>query len=588
MSINQPPDISNTHSISDIAAEDVRTELSQVISSKTFTDSPRLQEFMSYVVEETLAGRAGGIKGVTIAREVFHREDADDAQTSNIVRVEAGRLRRRLEDYYSLEGTKNSLRIKIPKGGYVPSFELLADDNKTDASNSSTEAKPDSRFKYNKSHFGVAFVAVFAVITAWQIAVDSVKHGQSSFTSQAGNKITALTAPAIAVLPFEDFTQDSNTVRLAAGLTEDIITDLAKLSGIDVIALSSILPYKNKTTPIVQIGQELNVSHILRGSIRGSGPQLRVTAQLYETQSGHQVWAERFDRQLDNELNLQDEIARNVVQSLSLNLQEYENYSGKNSVNPEAHALFKQAMHLGNPPSDPGRIKVALRAFERVIELDPAYAGGYAGAAYMYSFRVFWGHTQSIEEDMLKAVELADQALSIDSRFGLAYSAKAFIHVSRKEYDKAITVSQQAVNAQPNNPYVMSYYGVILCFSGQAQAGIEYAKRALRLDPLYSRTPYLNILGFIYYQTGQYQLALDAFLRSLERGGPNGPGIQAIRAATYLSLEQEKDAKTTQELLAMHNGGFSLDRYEAWLQRAFKNEADVQRIMQPLRELGIV
>ena len=542
---------------------------------------------MSYVVEETLAGRAGGIKGITIAREVFHREDADDAQTSNIVRVEAGRLRRRLEDYYSLEGTKDPLQIKIPKGGYVPSFELLADGNETDVSNSPTETKSDSRFTLNRSHFGAAFVAIFAVIAAWQITVNIVEHGQLSFASQPTDNFTPLSAPAIAVLPFEDFTQDSNTIRLAAGLTEDIITDLAKLSGVDVIALSSILPYKNKSTPIVQVGQELNVSHILRGSIRGTGSQLRVTAQLYDTQSGHQVWAERFDRQLENELALQDELARNVVQSLSLNLQEYENSSGQNPVNPEAHALFKQAMHLANPPSDPGRIKVALRAFEIVIELDPAYAGGYAGAAYMYSFRVFWGHTQSPEPEMLKAIELADKAISIDPRFGLAYSAKAFIHISREDYDKAITTSQQAVDTQPNDPYVMVYHGVILCFSGQAQAGIEYAKRALRLDPLYSRTPYLNILGLTYYQTGQYQLALDAFLRSLERGGPNGPGIQAMRAATYSLLGQTTEAKTTLELLAMLNNGFSWQRYETWLQRAFKNEADVQRIMQPLRELGI-
>ena len=585
MDNNQSAETSNSQQISNIGSDDVHNELSKVLSSKTFADSPRLQEFIHYVVEETLAGRAGGIKGVAIAREVFHRDDADDAQTSNIVRVEAGRLRRRLEDYYSQEGTEDQIRIKIPKGGYVPNFERLADDPNATTPNTQTQIKSKPAFIFSKTHLGIAILALFSFITVLQITISPANHEQASLTKQTSNNFT-LNTPAIAVLPFEDFTQDSNATSLAAGLTEDIITDLAKLSGIDVIAPTSILHYKSKPTPITQIGQELNVSHILRGSIRGTDTQLRVTAQLYETQSGHQVWAERFDRQLGNELSLQDELARNVVQSLSLNLQEYESIPKSGAINPEAYALFKQAMHLGNPPSDPGRIKVALRAFERVIELDPDYAGGYAGAAYMYSFRVFWGHTKSIDEEMNKAVELADRSLSIDPQFGLAYSAKAFIHISRKEYDKAIAVSQRAVDIQPNDPYVMAYHGVILCFSGQAQAGIEYAQRALRLDPLYSRTPYLNILGVIYYQTGHYQLALDAFLRSFERGGPNAPGIQAMRAATFYSLGRHNDAITTMELLAMHNGGFSLEGYEAWLHRAFKNDLDIQKIIQPLRKLA--
>ena len=394
---------------------------------------------------------------------------------------------------------------------------------------------------------------------------------------------TLPTKPAIAVLPFADATTDSSGASIATGLTEDIITDLSSLASIDVIALSSVLPFRDKTITPQQVATELNVTHILRGSIRGSADQLRVTTELFDAGTGRQIWAERFDRKPGNALALEGELSLKVLEGMAVSLKGMQlGRLGKSHIqNTETYSLYKQAMNLANPPSDPRRLRVAGRVFNEVIAAAPDFAGGYAGAAYIHAFLAWWGHSEPNNQDIQKSLALANKALEIDPDFGLAYSALAFTYMHSRDFDKALAASRDAIRAQPNDPYVSAYHGFILCANGQPEDGIPFATRAIRLDPVFPRTPYRNILGIISFHAGYYREALDAFVRSDELGGPRSAGLLAYQAASYVLLGRDQEAKISIELLNNYNGGHD---WKGWLRRVYKNEQYAEQVLQPLGE----
>ena len=297
------------------------------------------------------------------------------------------------------------------------------------------------------------------------------------------------------------------------------------------------------------------------------------------------MWAERFDREAGDELALQKELAQKVVSSLSISLQtDDSNPFGRNfTENREAWFLYKQAMNLANPPSDPARLELAQTAFEQLIEMDPGFAGGFAGSAYTRAFKVFFGHSEVPFADRQAAIELAARAREIDPSFGLTFSALAFIHMSKREFEQALQMSARAIEIQPNDPYIAVYHGFIIAATGDIEGGIEYAKRAVRLDPLHARTPYLNILGLLNYLAGRYDDALDALLRNQSRGGPYGPGQLRNLAATYSKLGELAKAEYTLKMADSLTPGDN--RSKQWLLSSFKDPAQLQPLFDEIESI---
>lgn len=555
--------------------EQIQQQLEVILANQLFADAPRLGDFLQYVVEETLEGRAGRIKGITIAIDVFGRSDPEDAQTSTVVRVEAGRLRRRLSDYYSSEGTNDPVRIAIPKGAYVPTFDLIEDAIKSEKPEQQISHRRES-FKYIPQIIAVVALLVVIILLAWLYL---------SNNKQVVVKDSSIsTRPSIAVLPFDNSSDNPRAYILANGITEDIITDLTSLAGVDVIAYNSVMSYRESATDYQSIASQLHVSLILRGSIRGTNNSIRVTAQLYDVASGNQLWAKRYDRELGDTLSLQNELSTHIVDGISLGLhgEEWKLQRESKSENREARALYSQAMHIANPPSDPGRLQVALRAFERLVEDKPDYAGGYAGAAYIHAFFAMWGHTKSPEKDLEEAKRLSEQAIFLDPSSGIANIALAFTYLTQRDFEQALFWSVKAIKAKPGDPYVMAYHAAILNFSGQAKESIKFAERALRLDPLYPRTPYLNILGMSHFHAGNLEAAIESLQRSLDRGGPDNPGIQKYRAATLALLGRTGEARTVFNLSQLYSSKFNFGN---WLKQSFRNPQDADKVLNALRDL---
>lgn len=553
-----------------------RQALDNVISSQAFSEMPRLKRFLEYIVTETIAGNGERLKGVVIACDVFDKTDPDEAQSTTIVRVEAGRLRRRLSDYYRGEGKNDPVRIRIPKGGYVAVFEEMAEDS-TGLQARSGKAGPGREWstQFKASIVLIILVGLMATFFFWNRYITSTEKQSPVLASDL-----LVSKPIIAVLPFRSMVDGDSDGSISYGLAEDIITDLGGLSALEVISITSVMPFKDLDINPLDISAKLGVHYVLTGSVRGTPPDLRVTAQLYDAINGVQLWAERFDREMISELALQDEISHQVVDSLSIHMQGDENFfpSQRLNTDPDTWSLYKQAMNLVNPPSDPARLELSLRAFEQITRHDPNFAGGFAGVAYVHSFKAFFGHSQSSTSDVQTALDMAAMSQSLDSSFGLSYSAQAFAYLVSQDFEQALAASAKAVQLAPNDPYVMTYHGFILSAAGQSEEGITFAETALRLDPLSVRTPYLNILGVINFQAGNYESALRAFLRNQERGGPLGPGTHNFVAAAYIAVGDSAkavDALAVADLLKNENYD-----WEAWVRRSWKNQQDADHILR--------
>ena len=570
--------------------DDIREQLHRIANSNAFADALKLQQFLVYVVEEAVAGRADRIKGFTVAQDVFHLEHPRDAQTSTIVRVEAGRLRRRLIEYYAEEGRSDPIRIEIPKGAYVPRFEkphdVMGNTGDSQGIVESIHEAPaalierSSAVGHSRLLAGIAVLVLASLLTWW--VVDS-----STSTGVLDTQTTLATSvmPTIAILPFSDQTEDESGKLLAAGLSEDIVTDLSKIQGLDVIALSSVRVFQGQDVSPREVGERLSVSYVLRGSVRGQSQSHRVTAQLYEASSNRQIWAERFDRDSGDVLQLQDELAGRVVQGMYSGLRA-ENFSASSArvrVTDEARALYRQAMDLVNPPGDLSRLLAARQALQRAVEIDTNYADAYAGLAYTYVFEALFKHRDTTAPTLQQATALANQAIELDASVGLAYTTLAFVEFVGENYADALEMSEKALAVQPSDAYVNTYHAYFLAADGQAAKGIQYAEHALRLDPLTVRSPFMNILGYVSFYAGDYQKTLDAYLGNRLRGGPFTPNQHAFLVASHFGLGNVQEALIQLEVLENISGD---DRWaHGPLSKRFRRQEDREMLVRHINEL---
>jgi adenylate cyclase len=575
--------ISTSHSTADFQKQDyseAKIALENVLNSQTFSEMSRLRRFLEYVVSETIEGRGDRLKGVVIACDVFDKTDPDEAQSTTIVRVEAGRLRRRLDDYYRREGKNEPLKIRMPKGRYLVVFEKSAEDStKTETPSGNTKKQGVWFASRNPVFIFIMLIAMVLVFFYWK-SLDTNPDQQAGIPGSAMRD----SKPLIAVLPFRNMVSEDTDDSIAYGLTEDIITDLGNLPTLEVISLTSLLPFKDMDINPLDISTKLGAHYVMSGSVRGTPPELRITAQLYDAVNGIQIWAERFDWKMTSELVLQDEITRSLVHSLSAELQLDKSLVPlqRSSTDPETWSLFKQAVSMVNPPSEPTRLNLSLKAFEQITRQDPDFAGGYAGIAYVHAFKAFFERGESLDYNVQKALQMAELAQAQDPSFGLSYSAQAFAFLVNRDFEQALIASGKAIQLSPNDPYVMAYHGYILCASGESEKGIAFVETALRLDPLNARTPYLNILGVVSFYAGHYQVALQAFQRNRERGGPLGPGIQHFVAASYAALGDNANANAALSVAGLLDN-VDYD-WEDWIRRSWKNQEDSDHILKLIEQ----
>ena len=353
----------------------IEEQLARLLASESISGALRLQRFLRFVVGEALAGRQDRLGGYTIGVGVFGRSEEFDAQTDPIVRVEAGRLRRRLEHYYLTEGTDDSVLIEVPKGGYVPRFSYRATTDTIPEDPGVGLAARVDRASRPRGHrralaaLGLVFLVALALIFWWLARSRQV-------TRQGGDAGEVLAGPkTVVVLPFEYSVDEDPHPFLANGLVEELIASLAALPDVEVVALGSAKQVSTEELTPKEIGQTLQADYVIRGDIRQEQTRLRVTVSIIEASSSLVRLSKQYDARLENILDLQAEIARDTAGSLAATITPaFEHRLRATGMrDSEVLALYHQAARLRDPPSDPVRSQLAEEAYRRVIELDPEF-----------------------------------------------------------------------------------------------------------------------------------------------------------------------------------------------------------------------
>src|SRR4030042_1414567 len=343
-------------------------------------------------------------------------------------------------------------------------------------------------------------------------------------------------------------------------MTEEIITALSKGPNMFVIARNSTFTYKGKAVKVKQVSEELGVRYVLEGSVQRSGDRIRVNAQLIDALKGHHLWAERYDRDVKDIFAIQDEITMKIITALQVKLTSGEmiHVLAKGAKNIDAFTKYLQAVDLWTRLTKETNAQ-AKKLLEEAIALDPEYPGPYIGLAKTYGMDVFLGTTQSPEQSLARAFELAQKAISLDNTNGAAYSVLSWLYSTKRQYEKAITESERAVSLNPNSAESYMRLGLVLAYAGRAEEGIPYMQNALRLNPFPSCNYFSNLVS-IYGASGHYEKAIEAAKKALQCE-PNTPIPYTTMAISYIRLGREEEAWAAAAEILRINPKFSLERY---------------------------
>jgi adenylate cyclase len=391
--------------------------------------------------------------------------------------------------------------------------------------------------------------------------------------------------PSIAVLPFENMSGDPEQDYFAEGMTEDLITDLSKISGMFVVARNSSFAFKGHAIDIREAARRLGVRYVLEGSVRKAGSRVRINVQLIDALTGGHLWAERYDGTVENVFELQDDVGAKVVSALAVRLKgdEGARLQRVHTHNLNAYELYVRAKSTPYPPI-PERIDAAREMFERVVEMDPDFAGGYAGVSWMLGFSAMWGHFDA-GETAARAAELARKAVEADDSFGWSYVSLGLASLLQGRHEEAIAAVDEAVARQPNDADAHAYRGIILALSGRPELGVEPVERAIRLNPQFINGPYLNMRCIIMAMAQDYEGAVRSFEENIARQGPVGPPVLTWAVTAYWALGKREDAERVAAQLAT---GFPAFRLKKWnFFKLLRSPKDRQRIHDLMRAAGL-
>jgi adenylate cyclase len=347
--------------------------------------------------------------------------------------------------------------------------------------------------------------------------------------------------PSIAVLPFLNLSGDPKQEYFSDGLTEDLITDLSRFSGLFVIARTSVFTYKGKAVKVQEVSKELGVRYVLEGSVRKAADRVRITAQLVDATTGHHLWAERYDREQQDLFALQDELTQQLVSSLNAEVRqaELERVRRIPTANLTAYDYFLRGSESYWDLTQESNLR-ARQLWEKAIELDPQYAEAYAWLGWTYWVEWSWFWSQD-PQNLERALELAHQASALDDSLPLAHMLLGGVSVWKKQYELAIAEGKRAIALNPNDPQSHFWLASTQNLAGQPEAALELAERAMRLDPR-NREWYLWEVGWAYTLTGRIEEA-SATLKSVLTWHPTHLPAHLLMAGIYSALGREEEAR---------------------------------------------
>lgn len=467
-----------------ISPAEVREELARLLASEALINSARLSTFLRITVEATLAGQGDTLKEFAIGHDVFDRGSDYDPRTDSIVRVEALRLRRKLNEYYDGAGSDNPVLICFQPGSYVPKFVRR-------------------------------------------------RHLQPPTESSA----TDIDPDTVAVLPFVNLSPDPEQSLFCSGTTEEIILELASVPDLKVLGLTTSFALRDTNQNLMAMCRQLGVGTLVEGTVRKSGDQLRIGAKTVDVATGHAVWSRSFDRNMDDIFAIQDEIAQEVATALQAPARPIAAFPA-GTAGVEAYTWYLKGKN-GWDEGAADRCLAAADCFRRSSSLAPAFALPLSGLAYVYQWMALWGWTRP-REAQTESRRAAQESMRIDEGCSDSHLAWA-AHLLRFEGDwkGAEAALDQAVQLNPSNGFAYSIKANCAIAQSRFAEGLRFYERAVHLDPLSYRTN--GAMGVAYWLLEQYDEA-ERWLR-VAHGLKEGSLLtRFFRSRLYLSMGRYEDA----------------------------------------------
>lgn len=393
--------------------------------------------------------------------------------------------------------------------------------------------------------------------------------------------------PSIAVLPFVNMTGDHAHDYLGDGITENIITGLSRYRDLSVIASYSTFSYKGKALKIQDVARELGVRFVLEGSVQKSSTRVTITAQLIDGLSGVHLWAERFDRGVEDITTVLDELTEIIVAELATT---YGGRLGKawrgrvertSPQNFQAYDYFQRGIDVFNLFTK-GCTATAIQWFEKAIDRDPSYGKPYAKIAWAHLVDVWLGWSEDTEFSMAEALKFATAAIQHDDDEAWGYWAMAGYHMFGGHHDRAISAYQRALELNPNDADVLNDFGQCLSFAGRATEGLEIVHKAMRLNPHYP-VYWIMQLGPIYFDARRYEDAIS----TLEKLHSKEIGIQLYLAASQAALGHTDQARATMASVIELDPLATLERLAPTFLAPYKNASDRDHLRENLVKAGL-
>ncbi|MBA1347825.1 adenylate/guanylate cyclase domain-containing protein [Rhizobium sp. WYCCWR 11146] len=393
--------------------------------------------------------------------------------------------------------------------------------------------------------------------------------------------------PSVAVLPFINVSGDSEHDHLAAGLTDDLITELSKVSGLFVIARHSVFAIRDSVGKIQDVAAELGVKYVLEGTLQRAGPRLRINVKLIDAVSGLSLWAERYDRQYADLFAVQDDVIGKIISALSVKLsaRERDQLARIPTENLEAYDFYMRAEQEGFILRDVDTYRRTLSFYQKAIDLDPGFANAHAGIARVAVdvWRNDYNYLWSAAVARKIAYDAAGQALKLDPNNARAHTVLALLQWVDGRETEAKNSANMAVAMEPNDAEAAANLALILVHTGSSGQAITEMEKALRLDPS-PASSFQLLAGIVFYTAGDDQRAISLIEPTLDSLPKVEPAREYLAAAYADQGNETRAAAETAKLLELFpesNLTYYGYLYDYW------RDGDLQRHLAGLRKAGI-
>ena len=392
--------------------------------------------------------------------------------------------------------------------------------------------------------------------------------------------------PSIAVLPFANMSGDAEQEYFSDGITEDIITNLSRNRAFFVISRSTTFTYKGPAVDVGKVAPELGVHYVLEGSVRRAGNRVRITAQLIDAETGHHLWADRYDRELADEFAVQDEIAQSIAGAIAPGIISAEIRHAQHKDPSQLDAwdrTMRAHWHIRRFTRED--MAEALRLLEEAIERDPANAMALSDLSFAYHFNAVFGWSEDLARSFGLSGEMAHRAVAADDGDAYAHTALAIFDCFSGRHEEGRRRLRRGLDLDPNSVFARGYLGVSYAFAGDYDTALPHIDEAIRLSP---RDPLLIIWhlckGWAALLAGRDEESVE-YVTQARKANPEFPDIYAVLASANGHLGRAEPARAALDQLSRRMPGLTAS--DPRLERPFARAADRERFLEGLRNAGL-